>query len=122
MKPWKFVKSEDCWWLEISTIEQLLEYENKTNGKYGRALISDALQDEDSKKYEKLILMAKLYAQKDEDSMMNGMAKVSNGILSAKINAIQTNGKILINECGGFNYGLGIVKTTFRDKPVFPDF
>ena len=33
-KKWKFVKTGDCWWLCISTIEQFLEYTDRTSMKY----------------------------------------------------------------------------------------
>ena len=122
-KKWKFVKTGDCWWLCISTVEQFLEYTDKTSMKYGQILIKDAIGKEMSKTELKYMQAIKTLSYSDNKSLAQSTAKLQSLAFSAKLDAIISGHKIWINENGGFNYGMSnIDKVVYMKKLMFPNY
>jgi len=116
MREYKFcLSSNGYWWFCVSTLEQLNEYEDKTDFKYGQALVNG---DEKNKYYQ----LAELFARKRNTSLLEGMVEVKNSAYTAKANEILNGKEIWINENGGFNLGLPVDKTIFLNSLRFPDY
>lgn len=121
-KKWKFCLANGCWWLVIDNIEQFLEYKDKTNSKYGHAIVKGACGDENP--YQKLYDVAELIAQRDKTSVVQGMSTLTSMLFETQFNAISAGHTLWFNDLGGYNYGLDKQKiaTVYRDKLRFPNY
>lgn len=121
-KKWKFCRANGCWWVVIDDIEQFLEYKDKTNSKYGHAIVKGACGDENP--YQKLYDVAELIAQRDHTSVVQGMADLTSMLFETQFNAISAGHTLWFNDLGGYNYGLDKQKitTVYRDKLRFPNY
>jgi hypothetical protein len=115
MKRWKFCKYDGYWYLCISELEQLFEYHDRTNSKYGVALVKG---DNDNK----YLQYAKQIAESNDLSLLDGMVEVQSKIFQAKLQHVMKGKEIWINEVGGFNFGYTPEKTVYVDKIVFPHY
>ena len=123
MKRWKFCKANDCWWLVINDLEQFLEYKDKTNSKYGYALIHGIYEDEKSDKYKTLYEAAVARAKANQVSLVQGMSDLCYKMLTTQLDYILSGEELWFNELGGYNFGMpNIEATVYRDKLLFPDY
>ena len=121
-KKWKFCLTESCWWVVIDNIEQFWEYKDKTDSKYGHAIVKGACGDENP--YQKLYDVAEMIAQRNHTSVVQGMSTLTGMLYETQMNAILAGHELWFNELGGYNYGLGSEKiaTVYRDKFIFPHY
>ena len=115
MKKWKFCKYDGYWYLCISSLEQLFEYNDRTNSKYGLALVKGDSED-------KYLSYAKQIAESNDLSLLDGMVELQSKIFQTKLKYIMQNKELWINEVGGFNFGYIPEKTVFMNNIVFPHY
>ena len=92
MKQFKFCKSNNCWWLIISDIDQLLAYKDKTSSKYGHAIVNNAIGK--TNPYEQLYNTAEILAQSHNISVVEAMCSLADSMTQQQIDEINS-GKIL---------------------------
>lgn len=123
MKRWKFCKANGCWWVIIDNLEQFLEYKDKTNSKYGQALLHGIYKDDKYEKYKTLYEAAEQTAKTNRTSLISGMADLCERMMSTQLNYILSGETLWFNANGGYNCGLPNVEAvTYRDKLLFPNY
>ena len=117
----KFCKANGGWWLVCKTPEDLLEYKEKTDYKYGKALV-EGCEHKDGK-YNKIYEAAVAKAKCKGYSILDGMIDLQHTVFYRQIKyMIEENCEIWINQSGGWNCGLSNVEaTTYMDKLIFPN-
>ena len=71
-KMYKFCKGNGCWWRVCSTLSELLEWHEHTNGRYGKALEEDV--HDSGEKYKNIRDLSRILAEKNKTSFIGGMA------------------------------------------------
>ena len=119
---WKFCYANHCWWVVIDSLEKFLEYKDKTNSKYGHALIKGIYGEENP--YQQLYDAAEVIAKNYETSLVGGMSVLASQMLETQMNAVMAGHTLWFNDLGGYNYGLEKQKTAtvYRDKLIFPNY
>lgn len=117
---YKFCKANGSWWFVCQSIDELLEYKDKTNNKYGLAILNSC-KGTDSK-YKKLYEAAESLAMVKQISVVEAMAELSGKITIKQVNELSAGKKIWFNNVGGWNTGLtDIDATTYMSKLIFPN-
>lgn len=120
---YKFCFANGCWWLVIDNIEQFLEYKDKTNSKYGHALLHGIYKDDKYEKYKNLYDAAEATAKINRTSLLQGMADLCESMMSTQWDYITSGQALWFNEQGGYNLGLpNVTAVTYRNKLLFPNY
>lgn len=121
-KKWKFCFANGCWWVVIDSIEQFMEYKERTSSKFGRAVVKGSCGDENP--YKQLYDAAYHIAQNNRMSVVEGMVSLADRMFAKQHEAIRQGYTLWFNDRGGYNYGLDEQKknTIYREKLVFPNY
>lgn len=125
-----FVYKGKGWWLKIKTIEQLIDYHEKTNTKWYKAFENLANSKEFTKngtEHASAIAFAiGLFCENNDEPILTGTAKFAAKIFSAQMNCIMKNQSIYINPKGGWHpdFEKDIPSTEYcrRQQLIFPTF
>lgn len=118
------------WWLKITSPEELADYHEKHNDKYGRALLN-IVQDKDSDcthgpapEEIPLAQAAYYHAINQKISPVISLLDLSYHTSTAQLNALHEYGAIYINSVGGWNWGTGlkISQHLWKEGFAFPNF
>ena len=83
---YKFCKSNDCWWRVCSSLNELLEWHEQTNNRYGRALLEDVYGT--GEKYANIRKLAYIYGKSLKTSFIEGLSMVSAVCLEGQMKAL----------------------------------
>ena len=121
-KKWKFCFANHCWWVVIDSMDQFIEYKEKTSSKYGHALVKGSCGDDN--KYQQIYDAAYHIAQNQRASVFEGMVSLADRMFANQQAAIREGHTLWFNELGGYNYGLDSQRqnTIYREKLVFPHY
>lgn len=115
---YKFCKANGGWWFVCKDLENLFEYKDKTDTRYGIALIKG---EKEGNKYSKMYQAALKTAERTGCSIAEGMADLSSRTLECQMKYLLERCEIWINEMGGWNTGLKEVEaTTYMKNLIFP--
>ena len=117
---YKFCKANGCWWFVCKDLEKLFEYKDKTDSRYGLALVNGC--EDKPNRYSKMYEAAVQTARRTGCSVLEGMADLSSRTLECQIDSLMEGHEVWINSVGGWNIGLRDVEaTTYMNKLIFPD-
>ena len=119
MERWKFIKDNNCWYIEISDIEQLNEYRKATDYRFEKALCDTSENALETNKY---LQLARIYAQKSGNSLADGMIELSEKMYKTQVDNLLNYGVLYLNESGGYNTIVNPIKHLYKDKLVFPNY
>lgn len=121
------------WWLQITSVDELIEYQDKHSGKYGRALLN-ILRDKELGadtcthgpyiKDLSLSQAAYYHAINQSISPVASLMSISYQTSMNQLDALQKHGAIYINSVGGWNWSLTseVKQYLWKDDFVFPNF
>lgn len=115
---YKFCKANGGWWFVCKDLEQLFELHDKTDSRYGLAIIDDC---EGLSRYKKLHNLAIIRAESENTSVLESMVNIATEVKSNQIDSILKGNEVWINANGGWNNGLKPEATTYMNKLIFPN-
>lgn len=125
-----FVFKNDCWWLKITTPEELFHYWSLTDSKWGQAfdsLIHSKEFTKDGMQHANpLAFAAGLYASNRKLPLLDAIPEFSAEIKGDQLEFLLSYGVLYINQKGGYHFGKRDEKDYsqfYRSKKfIFPDF
>lgn len=137
-KQWKFVFIYGGWWLQITDLEQLMEYIELTENRYGFDITNIChgdsidrdsngftvnLEEEPIKEENSRRAFEVVNAAINEISLLESIIDTSSMINMGYIDTLRTDGLININCVGGYNSDKIIPEiVVYKDVPKFPHF
>ena len=121
--------TRNSWWLKISDVDALADYQAAHADKYGRALLN-IVRDRDSGMHgpcprEIPLSQAAYYRAVNTDaSPVSALMSISSETTAAQLDALHEHGALYFNPAGGWNWGPPgePVQTAWRDGFAFPSF
>ena len=116
---YKFCKA-GCWWLVIKSLEELLDYKNKTDFRYGQILTDP---DAEIGKNKNIIHLATRIAERKECSIAEGMSEIATRTFESQIDCLNKGHAVWINKNGGWNIGMENVEATvYMNNLIYPNY
>ena len=126
MSKWKFINNGNGWWLRIETVEQLIEYVEKTSGRFGNSMMNvmSACSNGKEQHYtNQLDSYLELLYRNSEKSLIDTAQSLMFKCAETYFDILSEEGFVNINKVGGCNGGLypnSLV--VYKDKLIFPDY
>ena len=117
---YKFCMANGCWWRVCTNLNELIEHHDVTDKRYNQALLEDVYKNGD--KYKPIRDAARLYAENNRKSFVEGLAMLSANSFSAQADALAKGNNIWINSNGGWNTGLTATATAYMSKIIYPNY
>jgi hypothetical protein len=118
---WIFVRKNGGWWLKITTIQELLEYHDKTDNVRMRKPIKEIEENLEKSSFTQY---AEILARKNSSSLIEGLCMAGSALFTSQLNALRESGIILINRMGGFHTPRENERLPFTRKKdlIWPNF
>lgn len=120
------------WWLILQTPDELFEYLNATNSRYGRAFENylhnetNAVSDNKARypRESKITQAAYFYAINHGQSIIDGIKTIAEQTARGMLESILTRGYVYVNSAGGYNWIGSREPGDFvrKSKLVWPEF
>ena len=123
-----FVLKNNCWWLKINTIKQLLDYHEKINSKWSNAfdnLINSKEFCNGNYHANEIATGIGFYGQNRKMNPISATLEFRELVIRNQIDAINTYGSIYINEKGGYHFEINEEKHDqflYKNELIYPDF
>lgn len=126
MSTWKFVSNGNGWWLRIEDAEQLTEYVEKINTRFGDSMMN-VMSACNSGKYQHYTSQLDSYLEilyrTSGDSLVNTTQKLMFNLAKTYFDLMSEAGYVYINKHGGCNnFPIDNAVVVNRNECVFPDY
>lgn len=125
-----FVYKNDTWWLKITTIDELFNYSDKTNARWGKAfdslIHSKEFYSDGMEHASNLAFVIGMMGSRNKMNAIEATAELRSKIFDAQLDLIMEGHTLFINENGGYHYDYEgdkpYTQFIWRDELVFPNF
>lgn len=124
-----FVYKDGTWWLKIKTVEELLNYHDKTDGRWSGAfdnLIHSKEFYDGEKHASNLAYVIGMFGSKRGLNAVESVVEFKSKIFDAQMDLILEGHTLFINEKGGYHFDYNGDKPAsqfiYRNEFVFPNF